>query len=159
MEFTIKLDAPPALCGAINSLAMLLEATLRAQTDKPVSAQTTAAPNPLPVQPVAPTQVVPQPFPQEPIATSIPTAPQPAPTVAPSVTPTSAAVPQPVPTSSAPTYTQAQLSLAGSSLMDAGKMQDLLALLTKYGVQAVTQLQESQYGAFATDLRALGAKI
>ena len=35
----------------------------------------------------------------------------------------------------------------------------LLALLTKYGVQAITQLQPAQYGVFATELRALGAQI
>ena len=43
--------------------------------------------------------------------------------------------------------------------MDAGKMEQLLALLTKYSVQAVTQLTPDQYGAFATELRALGAQI
>ena len=32
-------------------------------------------------------------------------------------------------------------------------------LLGRYGVQAVTQLQPEQYGAFATELRALGAQI
>ena len=35
----------------------------------------------------------------------------------------------------------------------------LLALLAKYGVQAVTQLKPEQYGAFATELRGLGAQI
>ena len=35
----------------------------------------------------------------------------------------------------------------------------LLELLGRYGVQAVTQLQPEQYGAFATELRALGAQI
>jgi hypothetical protein len=38
-------------------------------------------------------------------------------------------------------------------------MQQLLALLSKYGVQALTQLDPAQYGAFATELRALGAQI
>ena len=40
-----------------------------------------------------------------------------------------------------------------------GNEYELLALLTKYGVQAVTQLTPDQYGAFATELRALGAQI
>ena len=48
---------------------------------------------------------------------------------------------------------------AGATLVDAGKMEPLLALLTKYGVQAITQLQPAQYGVFATELRALGAQI
>jgi hypothetical protein len=38
-------------------------------------------------------------------------------------------------------------------------MQQLLELLGRYGVQAVTQLKPEQYGAFATELRALGAQI
>ena len=38
-------------------------------------------------------------------------------------------------------------------------MQQLLELLGRHGVQAVTQLQPEQYGAFATELRALGAQI
>ena len=49
--------------------------------------------------------------------------------------------------------------MAGASLVDAGKMEQLLALLAKYGVQAVTQLQPDQYGVFATELRTLGAQL
>ena len=64
-----------------------------------------------------------------------------------------------VPVAGAPTYTLDQISRAGASLVDAGKMQQLLELLGRYGVQAVTQLQPEQYGAFATELRALGAQI
>lgn len=100
-----------------------------------------------------------------PVAT-YPTTPPPAPPVeapAPPAGPTSAApgsTPAPaVPVSSAPTYTLDQISRAGASLVDAGKMEQLLGLLGRYGVQAVTQLQPEQYGAFATELRALGAQI
>ena len=67
--------------------------------------------------------------------------------------------PPTVPGTGAPTYTLDQISRAGASLVDAGKMQQLLELLGRYGVQAVTQLQPEQYGAFATELRALGAQI
>ena len=97
---------------------------------------------------------------------SYPMTPPPAPPVeapAPPAGPTSAApgsTPAPaVPVSSAPTYTLDQISRAGASLVDAGKMEQLLGLLGRYGVQAVTQLQPEQYGAFATELRALGAQI
>ncbi len=58
-----------------------------------------------------------------------------------------------------PAYTLDQISRAGVSLVDAGKMQQLLELLGRYGVQAITQLQPEQYGAFATELRGLGAQI
>lgn len=90
--------------------------------------------------------------------------PSPAPvTNAPTAGPTSAApgnTPAPaVPVTGAPAYTLDQISRAGASLVDAGKMQQLLELLGRYGVQAVTQLKPEQYGAFATELRALGAQI
>jgi hypothetical protein len=64
-----------------------------------------------------------------------------------------------MPVADAPTYTLDQISKAGAALVDAGKMEPLLGLLTKYGVQAITQLQPAQYGVFATELRALGAQI
>lgn len=87
--------------------------------------------------------------PDEPLpVASYPTAPAPGNTPAPTV-----------PVAGAPTYTLDQISRAGASLVDAGKMQQLLELLGRYGVQAVTQLQPEQYGAFATELRALGAQI
>ena len=71
-----------------------------------------------------------------------------------------AAPPAPaVPVAGAPAYTLDQLAKAGAALVDAGKMESLMALLAKYGVQAVTQLPPAQYGAFATELRALGAQI
>lgn len=102
--------------------------------------------------------------PDEPLpVASYPTAPAPAPAPAPAapvspapVTPTQTPT---VPVAGAPTYTLDQISRAGASLVDAGKMQQLLELLGRYGVQAGTQLQPEQYGAFATELRALGAQI
>lgn len=74
-------------------------------------------------------------------------------------TPAPVAAPAPAVPVTAPTYTLDQIAKAGANLVDAGKMEQLLALLTKYGVQAVTQLTPDQYGAFATELRALGAQI
>lgn len=94
-------------------------------------------------------------------AGNAPVAPAPAPTpAAPPVTPMpTAAAPAPAVPVTAPTYTLDQIAKAGANLVDAGKIEQLRALLTKYGVQAVTQLTPDQYGAFATELRALGAQI
>lgn len=64
----------------------------------------------------------------------------------------------PLPTT-APTYTQEQIALAAAQIMDAGRQADLIALLGQFGVQAVTQLPAEQYGAFATSLRSMGARI
>lgn len=63
-----------------------------------------------------------------------------------------------VPTA-APQYTLEMLAKAGTALIDAGKTAELQALLQKYGVEALTALDPAQYGAVATELRAMGATI
>lgn len=72
--------------------------------------------------------------------------------------PIGAPVAGPVPTT-AQTYTMDQLAVAATQLVDAGRRQELVGLLTTFGVQALTALPKEQYGAFATQLRAMGAKI
>ena len=57
------------------------------------------------------------------------------------------------------TYTLEDITNAGSALLDAGKMGDLMKLLSDHGVQAVTQLKSEQYPEIAAGMRALGAKI
>lgn len=59
----------------------------------------------------------------------------------------------------APQYTLDDLSRAGAALIDQGKMPQLLELLKKYGVQAVTQLDPGTYPAFVEEMKALGAKL
>ncbi|MDQ0269972.1 hypothetical protein [Cytobacillus purgationiresistens] len=65
---------------------------------------------------------------------------------------------QGVPTS-APQYDMNQLAVAATQLMDAGKQNELLGLLGAFGAQSLMQVPQEQYGAFATKLRELGAKI
>ena len=48
---------------------------------------------------------------------------------------------------------------AGASLIEKGMMAQVVALLGKYGLQAVNQLQPAQYAPFAAELQALGAAI
>ena len=88
--------------------------------------------------------------------TAIPTVPD-VPTVVPTAAP---AAPQtaPVPTA-APHYTLDMIATAGSALIDAGKLDQLLQLLAKFGVDSLTNLAPASYGAVATELRALGARI
>ena len=106
--------------------------------------------------PVSPAPVTPT---ATPTPAPAPAVAAPAPTAGPvSVAPGNTPAPA-VPVTTAPAYTLDQISRAGASLVDAGKMQQLLELLGRYGVQAVTQLQPEQYGTFATELRALGAQI
>lgn len=104
-------------------------------------------------EPVAPVQTTP--------VTSPMPEPQPVPTAAPMPTPTPA--PQPVQQAASVPQQKAitidMLAAAGAPLVDQGKMQQLMALLNKYGVQAITQLTPDKYDAFAADLRAIGAQI
>ncbi len=87
----------------------------------------------------------------------VPTAPMPGPAPQPAAP---ANYPAPgVPLAPAPQYTVDQIMAAGATLMDAGKVNELLNLLHSFGVQAVTDLKPEQLGAFATAMRELGAKI
>lgn len=146
MEMKIKIDVPE-LVAAVEKLAAAIDKTalnITVPNEGTLNFNTPAG-----NAPVAPAPVQ--------------TAPTPAPVAAPAPAPTPAAPPvTPMPTAvpvTAPTYTLDQIAKAGANLVDAGKMEQLLALLTKYGVQAVTQLTPDQYGAFATELRALGTQI
>lgn len=56
-------------------------------------------------------------------------------------------------------YTMDQLAVAATQLVDAGRRNDLVNLLSSFGVQALTSLPKEQYGNFATQLRAMGARI
>ena len=108
-------------------------------------------------------------YPSAPAAPTVPTAPAAPAAPAPAPVPVAPAVPGPtaapgsMPTAAAPapSYTLEQLSKAGVDLTasDPAKMGELQSLLAQYGVQAITQLPPAQYGAFATALRGLGARI
>lgn len=126
--------AAPELAGAIQSLAAALSGAAL-----PAPASPAALP-PAPVQP--PAAVAPA---ATPAAAPAPTQPPAAPPV--------------VPVAAAPTYNRDQIMTAGAALIDAGKINELMGLLNNFGVQAVTQLKQDQLGAFATELRKLGAQI
>lgn len=96
------------------------------------------SPAPVPVTPVPAAQ---------PVAAPAPVA-QPAPAPAPAAAPTTARA-----------FQFEDIQLAATSLCDTGKRAEVLALLAKYGIQALSALPAEQYGAFATELRGLGAKI
>ena len=132
----------PELAGAINNLAVAIngkaQSTFAVQQNVPVSTPV----NPIPT----PSQTVPE---------------QPSG----SVQQSAAFVQRPtmpvaaVPLANAPQFTVDQIMAAGATLMDAGKVDDLLSLLRSFGVQAVMELKPEQLGAFATEMRKLGAAI
>lgn len=149
LEMKIKIEADAAVLKAIDKLTTALEKSavnisVPQDTPAPVLPVTTPPASVVPTQPTpAPVATTtPAPAPAAPAQTAAPTNPAPA-----------------VPVTTAPTYTLDQIAKAGASLVDAGKMEQLLALLAKYGVQAITQLQPDQYGVFATELRTLGAQL
>ncbi|MGG3383057.1 hypothetical protein [Heyndrickxia faecalis] len=150
MEIKLLIDVTPKLEKLLSNLGGLLSVQAPAQTQQAQPAQ--------PVQPVqtqpkqAPAQTVQQTQPQQVPTQQTPTQPvQTQPQQAPAQS-------QQVPTQ-APTYTMDQLAVAATQLMDSGRQQELLDLLASFGIQALTQLPKDQYGAFATKLRELGAKI
>ncbi|WP_156900226.1 hypothetical protein [Alicyclobacillus contaminans] len=121
----------------------------------PVAQQSTPTP---PASPVPTT-----PSPAAPAAPAVPTAPAaPAPVTSPGEAPQPAATPTPAPSAvptAAPSYTLEQLAVAATQLVDAGRRTELVNLLSSFGVQALTELPKEQYGAFATKLREMGAKL
>ena len=149
LEIVINVEAS-ALTDALNNLASAISgkavAVAPVQKTSAPAAQTTPTPAPAPA-PVA------QPAPA-PVAQAAP--PPASPVPAPAQQPLPAAG---VPVAAAPQYTAEQIMAAGAALMDAGKAQDLVALLHSFGVKAVMELKPEQYGAFATSMRGLGAKI
>lgn len=136
--FEIKVTVEiPALVEAAKILAMRQVAHVEAKPEK--IAQVEAKPEkiaqataPAPVVPVAPTAV-------------------PAPVTAP---PTTAVAPPAGPT-------RAEVATAGAQLLSQqpALQAQLVALLGKYGAQTVQDVPEAQLGAFAADLRAMGARI
>lgn len=152
-EINVTVNAPE-LTEALNNLA----AALKGAKPEPAASKTGKADKPAPVPPadyMPPADTAPAPATPAPAVTPAP-APAPAPVQAP-VTP--APAPAPVPVAPAPTYSRDQIMTAGAALIDAGKINELMGLLNSFGVQAVTQLKQDQLGAFATELRKLGAQI
>lgn len=104
-----------------------------------------------------PTSATITPAPQQ--ASPVVPVPMPSPAAVPVAAPVSIPAPAAVPVAAAPGYTIDQLARAGTALVDAGKRDQLIALLQRRGIQTLSQLDPSQYGAFATELRGLGAQI
>ena len=152
-EINVTVNAPE-LAEALNNLA----AALKGAKPEPAASKAGKADKPAPVPPadyMPPADTAPAPATPAPAVTPAP-APAPAPVQAP-VTP--APAPAPVPVAPAPTYSRDQIMTAGAALIDAGTINELMGLLNSFGVQAVTQLKQDQLGAFATELRKLGAQI
>lgn len=168
-QIIITLQADERLLNAIDGLAKtvfeLIKTHSDIQTQTAIANASTAQPTAQSQAPLMPTST-PQP---QTVATPqsvpvMPTIQQPAsePTAQTATSTQPAAIPnqpeQAVPTAE-PTYTYDQLAVAATSLLDAGRKDELMSLLAQFGVQALTELKPEQYGTFATALRQLGARI
>lgn len=156
-EIKITLTVP-GLPEAINNLAEALRgnSSVAPVASAPVVQQPTAqATQPEAAPVVNPTTPAAAPV-QTPVANTAPVNTAPVVNAAPSVP--SAPAPS---NAAAVNYTIEQLSVAGAALCEQGKMPQLIALLGKYGVQAVTQLNPAPetLNAFAAELKALGANL
>ena len=146
--FEVKITiVAPELTGAINNLATAIanKATQTQAKPAPQSSASMSAPAHPASTPAVPTQTAPT-ITNAPVATAN--------SVQQPVTPVAS-----VPLAGAPQFTVEQIMAAGATLMDAGKVDDLLNLLHSFGVQAVMDLKPEQLGAFATEMRKLGAAI
>lgn len=151
MKVNVEVTSPD-MTAAINNLAKAIEkfgspvvtpvVTKTEVHNEPVNPAPTPAPAPVQVQATAPV-----------------TSPMPASTAAPMPTPTPAPQPVLAPVQPQKAITIDMLAAAGAPLIDQGKMPQLMALLAKYNVQAITQLTPDKYDGFAADLRSIGAQI
>lgn len=160
-EFKITLTVP-GLPEAINNLA---EAIRDNSSAAPVaSVPVVQRPTAKATQPEAAPVVNPTPAVATPVTNGVSTVNTPPvnPVSAPPVTAVqSSPVSHSFPSETVASYTIEQLSVAGAALCEQGKMAQLIALLGKYGVQAVTQLKPTPdvLNPFAAELKALGANL
>lgn len=143
MNTNFTLDVNIHLPAAVLDLLERLS-TGQAMSGPAVQAAPVPAPAAQPSPALAPVTPVPV---AQPAADPAPVT-QPAPAPAPAAAPTTARA-----------FRFEDIQLAATSLCDTGKRAEVLALLAKYGIQALSALPAEQYGAFATELRGLGAKI
>lgn len=158
-EVKVTIESP-ALVEAMNNLASAIVSGMTVKVPEvkavaqPVQNQQTA--QAAPTQEVPQTPVQTQPIMNVPTAAPAPTAPTQAPV---QQTPAPVAPTQPAQQTAKTPITLEAISRAGAALVDQGKMQQIMGLLSKYGVQAITQLQPNTYEAFAAEMRTLGAQI
>ena len=124
-------EVPAAPAPVVAPSAPAVQATAPAQLQHPVTN---------PITPASPTTSTG--YPSEALAPAVP-------------------APAAVPLAQAPTFTLPEISKAGADLIGAnpGLLPKVNELLAQYGIQTLDKLKPDQFGAFATALRGLGAKI
>lgn len=156
MEMTIKITGLEGLEAALNRLA---DAVSGAKTAGAASAPASMRPAPVGAGMVPPQY---QSVSQAPAASVVPQQPP----VQQYQTPmTQPAAPQVPPMSMVPTshvaqaYTQEQMAIAMTSLVDAGKLPAVQAILQQFGVTSLMEISPDRYPELAVRLREAGAAI
>lgn len=186
-NFTIEIQAPAIvaviekLISALAPKTVTINQTLpQTPAEQAVRQQSVPAPSPAPTYtpPASPIAQSPQmyappaqafqpaalvnPIPTAPIQTNRTTgAVNTVPAAAPALVPPAPIAPSinQAPVAAAPAYQIDDLARAAAQLMDAGKQQECLALLAQFQVRGLNDLKPEQFGAFATALRQMGAKL
>lgn len=162
MEIVVKIEAP-GLMEALMAIAEQMQAHNALLGGETALNQGPVMVPPVPAPPVQPDYVNPAPV-QAPVQTP-PQAVTPAPVTPAPVTPAPAppapqqAAPPVVPTVEAPSYTQQDMAMACVQLMDMKGQARIMEIMAQFGVQALTQLDKSQYGVLAQVLRNEGVNI
>ena len=162
MELTINI---PGLKELADALVMLAGSNAKPQTAQAAPEPVVAAPvpQPAPYQQSMPTQQ-PVAYQQPMLGQQMAVAPAAVPVQAP-VTPTApvasaAPVTPAVPTTaSSQAYTQDQIAVAMTGLMDQGKMPAVMGILSRMGVQALTEVAKERYPELVMLLKEAGAVI
>lgn len=178
MDINVTIKCPDLTIAAAALAKAIMGAKETAETPTPAMPQAAAVSAPSPAQApspasgaaapatVYPSEVNPAANPTAAPGPAIPTSSPAIPTSSPATaTPapamTAPTVPTAVPTSPAPQITGDMVAKAGADLIAANPaaMAQLNGLLQKYGVGCAQELRPDQIGPFATEMRALGAKI
>lgn len=122
--------------------APVVPATVQAPPVAPVAQPTPAAPV-VPTSVSVPTTPEPQPAPPAPPTPAVPVAP-----------PTPA-----VPVAPVKEYTLEEIQVALIPIMDAGRTNEIVGLMQKYGVSDLTKVPKDSYPQLIQDIRNMGARI
>lgn len=154
MEILVKIEAP-GLMEALMAIAEQMQAHNALLGGETALNQGPVMAPPVPAPPAQPDYVNPalvQASVQTPLQTVTPAPVTPAPA------PQQAAPPV-VPTVEAPSYTQQDMAMACVQLMDMKGQARIMEIMAQFGVQALTQLDKSQYSVLAQVLRNEGVNI
>lgn len=170
MTVTVDIKGLEPIVEAMNRLAQALgakglEAALHDQ-----SGQAAPVAQAFPAQSQAPVYTMPQSAPQQqaaPVTSAVPMGQMPMNNFQPQMQPGGAAAPTQmpplqgqIPTTAVPQgYTQDQLAVAMTGLVDRGMQPVVMQILGQFGAMSLQQLPKEQYPAVAAELRKAGANI